>query len=141
MNSLEEESLKRKDRLQALREAWQHPDQPHSPSVLRNYTAVLAKETLAPHLDIQTDTIENSVSGIVEKAIADRKHMAETMELDITAIAPKRANWDLKRELNKRLDELKLQNEIAVADIIRKRIQESGSAEDIASAVAAHSKD
>ncbi|KAJ2216196.1 hypothetical protein EV180_006009, partial [Coemansia sp. RSA 518] len=73
--------------------------------------------------------------------IADRKHMAETMELDITAIAPKRANWDLKRELNKRLDELKLQNEIAVADIIRKRIQESGSAEDIASAVAAHSKD
>ncbi|KAJ1857619.1 Coiled-coil domain-containing protein 12 [Coemansia sp. RSA 720] len=140
MNSLEEESLKRKDRLQALRNAWQHPDQPHSPEVLRNYSAVLAKESLSLQPNTQ-DTLESSVTGIVEKAIDDRKHAAETMELDITSIAPRRPNWDLKRELNKRLDELKLQNEIAVADIIRKRIQLSKNIQDIASAVTAHSKD
>ncbi|KAJ1887766.1 hypothetical protein LPJ66_008944 [Kickxella alabastrina] len=120
--SMEEESKKRKARLMAM----------------RNFKSVVEKDRQAT--EITLDTIEASVSGVVEKAIAKRQQEVEAGELDIAAIAPKRPNWDLKRDLKKKLDQLKPQNDAAIADLIRKRIQESGEAGDIAGAVAAHTQ-
>ncbi|KAJ2517963.1 hypothetical protein H4217_003624, partial [Coemansia sp. RSA 1939] len=44
------------------------------------------------------------------------------------------------RELHKRLDALKPRNDAAIADLIRKRIQDSGDASDIADAVEANAR-
>ncbi|KAJ1938270.1 hypothetical protein GGF37_004874 [Kickxella alabastrina] len=105
---------------------------------MRNFKNVVEKDR--PATEITLDTIEASVSGVVEEAIAKRQQEVETGELDIVAIAPKRPNWDLKRDLKKKLDQLKPQNDAAIADLIRKRVQESGEGSDIASAVAAHTQ-
>ncbi|KAJ1828109.1 hypothetical protein IWW55_003682 [Coemansia sp. RSA 2706] len=142
MNALEEESLKRQARLQAVREALRNPEQQSASSVLRNFHTEIAKETLSQQRPAAgEDTIEGSTHGVVEQAIDQRREAAETAELDIAAIAPRRANWDLKRELSRRLDELKLENEAAVADIIRARLKESGDSSEIAKAVAEHTAD
>ncbi len=45
---------------------------------------------------------------------------------DLNALAPKKPNWDLKRDLEKKLNRLDKMTQIAVADLIRKRLQEEG---------------
>ncbi|KAJ2809150.1 hypothetical protein H4R20_000329 [Coemansia guatemalensis] len=167
MSSLEAEAEKRKARLQALSKSLdktgQVPDslESENPTLkLQNYKAALEKESrfsstrpsrLPQNDDItsndqsaknnrEQDTIENSVAGVVEAAVAVRQEDLDFGELDISAIAPKRANWDLKRDLQKRLDDLKPINDAAVADIIRKRIQESSNLDELHSAVGAHSR-
>ncbi|KAJ2786523.1 hypothetical protein GGI15_001455 [Coemansia interrupta] len=72
------------------------------------------------------DTVEESVSGVVEETVARHRREAEQQqqEVDIAAIAPKRADWDLKRDLQRRLDALQPQNEAAVRELIRRRLQE-----------------
>lgn len=47
----------------------------------------------------------------------------------------KPANWDLKRDLQQKLDQLQPRNEQAIADLIRKRIQESNNIEDLAQVI------
>ncbi|KAF8965299.1 cwf18 pre-mRNA splicing factor-domain-containing protein [Flammula alnicola] len=51
---------------------------------------------------VMQDTVENRVKGLAEEIIADdEKRRAQ--ELDVFNIAPKRPNWDLKREMAKKL--------------------------------------
>ncbi|KAJ2781292.1 hypothetical protein H4R18_002970 [Coemansia javaensis] len=163
---MEQEAERRKARLQALRLPRDEAGARGADSLqavnqaltLRNYRQVLERETRLTARrpprpaegeegdgrggagDPAQDTIEDSVRGVVERTLAERQEDIEGGELDIAAIAPKRANWDLKRDLQKRLDELKRVNEIAVADIIRRRVQASGSTADLAAAVGAHAQ-
>ncbi|KAJ2720916.1 hypothetical protein GGI07_004312 [Coemansia sp. Benny D115] len=106
------------------------------PIKLRNYNSIVAGGGLTA--EIEQQTVDASVSGVMETALSKHQNDLENTELDIAAIAPRRANWDLKRDLQKRLDHLKPQNDAAIADLIRLRIQESGDAEDLAAAVLAH---
>ncbi|ORX67018.1 hypothetical protein DL89DRAFT_208545, partial [Linderina pennispora] len=69
------------------------------------------------------ETIETDTKDLITEALSERQAAAE--ETDISAIAPKRANWDLKRDLQKQLDRLKPQNDLAVANLIRRRVQQS----------------
>ncbi|KAJ1818253.1 hypothetical protein LPJ56_003884 [Coemansia sp. RSA 2599] len=75
------------------------------------------------------DTLEAMVSGVVEATVARRQQEVETQELDIAAIAPKHANWDLKRSLQQRLDGLQAKNQAAVAELISRRIKESAESQ------------
>ncbi|KAJ2809571.1 hypothetical protein H4S07_003191, partial [Coemansia furcata] len=60
--------------------------------------------------------VEESVSGIVENTLATQREEARRTDSDIAAVAPKRADWDLKRDLQKQLDVLKPLNDASIAD-------------------------
>ncbi|KAJ2505013.1 hypothetical protein GGI11_007154 [Coemansia sp. RSA 2049] len=146
---LEEATQKRKARLQALREARQATTTAKSkePTELKDTDTPGTTEPDKSHPSAPEQhtgherTVERLVDGMVETTLAERQEsMATTDLVDITAIAPRRANWDLKRELHKRLDALKPRNDAAIADLIRKRIQDSGDASDIADAVEANAR-
>ncbi|KAJ2075299.1 hypothetical protein GGH13_000706 [Coemansia sp. S155-1] len=130
MSALEEAARKRKERLREMFSAQQKTD--------NNTTDVapIAETVEDPPNTVQT--VEESVSGIVEKTLATQREEAQRADLDIAAIAPKRANWDLKRDLQKQLDALKPLNNAAIADLVRKRVQASNDAEGLADAVEAH---
>ncbi|KAJ2423234.1 hypothetical protein GGF41_003219, partial [Coemansia sp. RSA 2531] len=93
MSALEEAARKRKERLREMFSAQQKTD--------NNTTDVapIAETVEDPPNTVQT--VEESVSGIVEKTLATQREEAQRADLDIAAIAPKRANWDLKRDLQK----------------------------------------
>ncbi|KAJ2809723.1 hypothetical protein FBU31_008144, partial [Coemansia sp. 'formosensis'] len=82
--------------------------------------------------------VKESVSGIVENTLATQREEARRTDLDIAAIAPERANWDLKRDLQKQLDVLKPLNDAVIANLVRKRIQASADADGLADAIEAH---
>ncbi|KAJ2855349.1 hypothetical protein GGI22_004168 [Coemansia erecta] len=140
---LEEETRKRKARLQALRLARQTPDSnaKNTSSSSSDKTAEQQQQpTTATTENNKHDTVEGLVDGMVETTLAERQETMVNSELDITTVAPRRANWDLKRDLQQRLDKLRPRNDAAIADLIRKRIQESGDASDLAGAVEANAR-
>ncbi|KAJ1991126.1 hypothetical protein GGI25_003570 [Coemansia spiralis] len=146
---LEEETRKRKARLQVLREARQKLTQPNDNIENDNngltvdsgdFKSTEENQEQTTEQAERGDTVEKSVDGVIEAVLAERQEAIASSDLDIVAIAPRRANWDLKHDLQQRLEKLKPQNDAAVADSIRERIQESGDADDLAGAVEAKAR-
>ncbi|KAJ7219511.1 mRNA splicing factor, partial [Mycena pura] len=86
------------------------------------------------------DTVEHNVAGLAENIIAEDEER-RAQELDIFNIAPKRPNWDLKREMDKKLAKLQRRTQEAIHTLIRQRLAaQKGDADDIAGAMRAQEK-
>ncbi|KAK5138364.1 hypothetical protein LTR08_003425 [Meristemomyces frigidus] len=91
----------------------------------RNYDA----ETKGPRLGFETapsdgkDTLEAKAAALA----AETKRQAEEEEkaekpLDLFKLQPKRPNWDLKRDLDRKLEVLNVRTDNAIARMVRERI-------------------
>ncbi|KZT71394.1 mRNA splicing factor [Daedalea quercina L-15889] len=89
------------------------------------------------HMD---DTVERKVEGIAEAIIAeDQQRRAQ--DLDLFNIAPKRPNWDLKREMEKKLARLERKTQEAIHMLIRQRLAaQKGQSDDIVGAMRAQER-
>ncbi|GAA5883319.1 hypothetical protein JCM16303_006688 [Sporobolomyces ruberrimus] len=70
----------------------------------------------------ESETVEKQTDGLADEVIA-QDEQARAQELDLTNIQPKKANWDLKRDLERKLSKLKPKTELAISQLIRKRLQ------------------
>ncbi|CAK5277332.1 unnamed protein product, partial [Mycena citricolor] len=118
--SLAAASEARKARLVALKRRKDGaPDEPVVKN--RNFdpeTRTLKKRVpLTDDVDME-DTVERNVTGLAEKIIAEDEER-RAQELDIFNIAPKRPNWDLKRETDKKLAKLQRRTQEAIHTLIR----------------------
>ncbi|ESK88047.1 hypothetical protein Moror_10788 [Moniliophthora roreri MCA 2997] len=138
--SLAEAAEARKARLLALKKRKAgEADEP----VIKNRNFDPETRTLKKHTseDVEMDdTVEKNVEGLAEKIIAeDEKKRAE--ELDIFNIAPKRPNWDLKRETDKKLAKLERKTQEAIHTLIRQRLAaQKGDSDDIVGAMKAQER-
>merc|ERR1719436_220537 len=55
---------------------------------------------------------------------------AKRNEQDLSQIVPKKANWDLKRDVQPQLDRLQLLTKKAIREILKKRMEEAGEGEE-----------
>jgi len=86
------------------------------------------------------DTVEKNVAGLTEQIIAEDEER-RAQELDLLNIAPKRPNWDLKREMEKRMAKLERKTQEAVHTLIRQRLAaQRGQSDDIVGAMRAQGK-
>lgn len=66
----------------------------------------------------EADTVEKATATLAKEAIlADQERRKQ--ELDLFNIQPKKPNWDLKRDLEKRLEKLKPKTQAAMYTLIR----------------------
>jgi len=133
VGSLEASALKRKERLAALREAKNKKksdgDKKLPAPTFRSYKPAdeSLKELTLPEADVEEITdkvkeeLENEDKGVVMES------------LDFTNLAPKKPDWDLKRDIAPKLEKLEKRTQKAIAELIRERLKE----EDLANAVAA----
>lgn len=149
-NSLEEEALKRRERLKAMRkksglpaddqdassrgEKRLHEDSGKSSEPIkvikfRNYVPKddTLKEQKIP--DAKPLSVEKEVEEHLEKAKAE--NVVE--EVDLTNLAPRKPDWDLKRDVAKKLEKLEKRTQRAIVEIIRERLQQGE--QDLAAAV------
>jgi len=83
------------------------------------------------------DTLEANVKGLAEQIVADDE-AKRSQDLDLLNIAPKRPNWDLKREMEKKLAKLERQTQQAVHTLIRQRLAaQKGQSDDLVGAMQA----
>lgn len=72
------------------------------------------------------DTLEGLAQEIVirtkEQQLADQKG---EKPIDLFSLQPKKPNWDLKRDVDKKLERLNAKTDVAIAKMIRQRIEEA----------------
>ncbi|KAF9408425.1 hypothetical protein BGZ94_002314, partial [Podila epigama] len=119
-------SKKRKERLEQLRkrklESTSNGDKDVSLS-FRNYDPLnenlkAADSKIMTHKDIG-ETVESKMDGVVEKVIQEEDDK-RAKDVDIFTLAPKKPNWDLKRDIEPKLLKLEKKTRAAIIELIRK---------------------
>ncbi|KAK4699684.1 coiled-coil domain-containing protein 12, partial [Phenoliferia sp. Uapishka_3] len=133
-STMQDAATSRKEKLAMLKKRKElhdtNPDQPATAGAAKDQDGVFRFRNYDPetggarkHLRMEEDdTVEKQVEGLAEKIIAeDEARRAEEL--------PKKPNWDLKRDLDRKLSKLKGKTDQAIATLIRKRLQtEKGDA-------------
>lgn len=114
-------------------ESTRSPSPPASPDVAklhlsgRNYDPEAKGPKLGfeapPTLSLEKPTLEQQAKDIEDEI--HRKAEEEEQDdkgVDLFKLQPKKPNWDLKRDLNKKLEVLNVRTENAIARIVRERI-------------------
>ncbi|OWZ59667.1 coiled-coil domain-containing protein 12 [Cryptococcus neoformans] len=118
----------RKERLIALRkrkeavESGTSDGQTHFALKQRNYDPETRGFRKRETGEEGEDTVEKAVEGLAEQIIKEDEEKRNE-ELDLFNIQPKRANWDLKRDMNNRMGKLERKTNEAIATIFRQRLQ------------------
>lgn len=77
-----------------------------------------------PTLGLEEQTLEEQAANleaeIRKKAEEDAK---DDKGIDLFKLQPKKPNWDLKRELNKKMEVLNIRTDNAIARLVRERLQ------------------
>merc|ERR1719378_408697 len=67
------------------------------------------------------------IEAMIDKEIAESANAAEDQEA-VMAIAPRKPNWDLKREVERKMSVLQARTDLAVVQLIRQRIKQDKAA-------------
>ncbi|GBB91645.1 hypothetical protein RclHR1_01900010 [Rhizophagus clarus] len=156
---MEEASKQRKERLEALRKrklesdtnknnAGEDGDNIENPILkFRNYTPVnedirsISVVNIATPKDI-AETIESTAETIA-KQVKEEEEKKREEEVDLFNLAPKKPNWDLKRDVEKKLAKLEKKTQTSIAELIRMRLQNESNEDasiDLVDAVNAQQK-
>ncbi|VDO96587.1 unnamed protein product [Soboliphyme baturini] len=128
-NRLEQEALRRKERLAKLKEmVTSSSEQPldetsnedSTPKLphFHNYTPTseVLKENVLPRVE----------SGNVREKVRDQLESAKTglevEEIDLTVLAPRKIDWDLKRDIAPKLEKLERRTQRAIVELIREKL-------------------
>jgi coiled-coil domain-containing protein 12 len=94
----------------------------------RNYNA----ETRGPKLgfEVQPDegqvTVEEQARLLAEETKKQaEKEAQDDKPLDLFKLQPKKPNWDLKRDLNRKMEVLNVRTDNAIAKLVRERIKKA----------------
>ena len=141
VGKLESAALARKERLARLRAAKEHKSvagkakgeigQSGLPRpIFRSY--IPDSEVLKD--DVILEAKPGDISQHVKDEIAQETQGLVINELDFISLAPRKPDWDLKRDVAPKLDKLERRTQKTIAELIRERLKE-----DLASAVIAGS--
>ncbi|KAM5292416.1 coiled-coil domain-containing protein 12 [Ctenodactylus gundi] len=144
---LEEEALRRKERLKALRERTGRKDkddgepqvkqlkdeeeegEKHRELRLRNY--------IPEDEDLKRRRVPQARPVAVEEKVKEQLEAAKPepviQEVDLANLAPRKPDWDLKRDVAKKLEKLEKRTQRAIAELIRERLR--GQEDSLATAV------
>ncbi|KAI1133406.1 cwf18 pre-mRNA splicing factor-domain-containing protein [Nemania abortiva] len=99
----------------------------------RNYDAEMRGPKLGfeapPNMAMEGPTLEEQ-AALVEKETRDKaaEDAKDDQGIDLFKLQPKKPNWDLKRDLNKKLEVLNVRTDNAIARLIRERIANAQAA-------------
>lgn len=126
--TLAEEQEARKQRLQELKQkSLKRPAEVQFKSYIPDTESLQKHVTSQPELGpTAKDTVETHVEIIRKEILENQDH---SVELDLNNLKPKKLNWDLKRDLEEKMKKLDRLTTIAITDLIRTRLQESGELE------------
>lgn len=68
---------------------------------------------------VPVSTVETQARAFEEEALQEPVLQDPNEDLDLSDLAPKKPNWDLKRDLEKKLEELTPKTQAAMAELIR----------------------
>ncbi|XP_046665710.1 coiled-coil domain-containing protein 12 [Homalodisca vitripennis] len=129
IGSLAEEAIKRKERLKNLKRKIE--EQGKEDSKTTGEAGVLPKPKFRSYVPEDEVLKENVVPaarpGDVEGEVKDQLEAANSRvvieDLDLSNLAPRKPDWDLKRDVAKKLERLEKRTQRAIAELIRERLK------------------
>lgn len=138
IGSLEEQALKRKERLKNLKRKTQAADAGWLTNASSNekgksalpLPAALAestaKTTTTTDADVEMPDIQLKNDDVISKITTEVDTLKTPIiieDIDIQNLAPRKPDWDLKRDVSKKLEILERRTQRAIAELIRDRLQ------------------
>lgn len=136
IGSLEEQALKRKERLRNLKRKAQEKDTESLPCSSSKTTQIQplpsplttknGAETAKDSEDSEMMEIGFKSDDVISKITSEVNELKKPIiieEIDIQNLAPRKPDWDLKRDVAKKLDILERRTQRAIAELIRDRLQ------------------
>jgi coiled-coil domain-containing protein 12 len=81
-----------------------------------------------PTLALEKPTLEQQAAEVEAEIRRKAEEEKEDQGVDLFKLQPKKPNWDLKRDLEKKLEKLNVRTENAVAGLVRERIENAQKA-------------
>ncbi|XP_044727261.1 coiled-coil domain-containing protein 12 [Chrysoperla carnea] len=143
IGSLEDEALKRKERLLALKRKRNHEEQNEKDNENNSNKETLPKPKFRSYQP-EDDSLKQAlipagkpanIQDEVKDQLAAGKSRVVIEELDIQNLAPRKPDWDLKRDVAKKLEILEKRTQRAIAELIRDRLKQRQDVTDLADAV------
>ncbi|GFQ86505.1 coiled-coil domain-containing protein 12 [Trichonephila clavata] len=133
----DEEAQKRRERLKNLKNRITENQNGEDDNIqealpkpiFRNYTPLDEDLRLNQLPKPKPESVETEVQNQLEAA----KPEPLIEEVDLTTLAPRKPDWDLKRDVAKKLEKLERRTQKAIAELIRERLK--SSEDDLAEAV------
>ncbi|XP_012056734.1 PREDICTED: coiled-coil domain-containing protein 12 [Atta cephalotes] len=126
IGSLEEEALKRKERLQALKRKNEEGKE-NANDMIENLPKPKFRSYKPQDENLKSNMIEDAKPGDVESVVQEQLDAANSKvvieELDISNLAPRKPDWDLKRDIAKKLEILERRTQKAIAEEVRARLK------------------
>ncbi|XP_011496654.1 PREDICTED: coiled-coil domain-containing protein 12 [Ceratosolen solmsi marchali] len=125
VGTLVDEALKRKERLQNLKRKNEDNIQDKS-NVIQLPTPKF--RSYKPQDDaLKEKALEDGKAGNIEAEVQDQLQAAMAKpvidELDISNLAPRKPDWDLKRDVAKKLEKLERRTQKSIAELIISRLK------------------
>ncbi|XP_054245923.1 coiled-coil domain-containing protein 12 [Indicator indicator] len=147
LGRLEEEARKRRERLRALRQRTlqnQDSGEPENKKLREDEEeeTVKHKEIKLRNYDPEDEELKKrkvpqAKPASVEEKVKDQLEAAKPEpiidEVDLANLAPRKPDWDLKRDVAKKLEKLEKRTQRAIAELIRERLK--GQEEELVTAV------
>ncbi|XP_071445018.1 coiled-coil domain-containing protein 12 [Hetaerina americana] len=134
VGTLEEEALKRRERLRSLKRGHDNHENENPKSEDKNLSplAQLPKPKFRSYKPIdekfKDNVLPDEKPADVEQEVRDQLNAANSKvvieELDLSNLAPRKPDWDLKRDVAKKLERLERRTQKAIAELIRDRLKE-----------------
>uniref|UniRef100_A0A8C2G098 Coiled-coil domain containing 12 n=1 Tax=Cyprinus carpio TaxID=7962 RepID=A0A8C2G098_CYPCA len=137
VGSLQEQALKRKERLKAIRDRQLQVSAPEDGEP-ESKRALEDSETEDRHRELKLRNYTPEDKELKERQVPKAKPASgeNTSGLpDLANLAPRKPDWDLKRDVAKKLEKLERRTQKAIAELIRDRLK--GSEEELAGVVGA----
>ena len=79
-----------------------------------------------PHDDsLQGKKLDQATASSIDDTVSTLMESAKntSTEIDLNTLAPRKANWDLKRDVEKKLSKLERRTKRAMAELIREKLK------------------
>ncbi|GAV09230.1 hypothetical protein RvY_18804 [Ramazzottius varieornatus] len=137
VGSMEVEAQRRRERLKAMRgsqqstqpptepgEDGQMEDQPAEPTLPKPKFRSYIPKTEELKESVIPKPVPLDVESMVKDKLGDATGDALPEDVELTNLAPRKPDWDLKRDVAKSLERLEKRTQRAVAELIRERLEE-----------------
>ncbi|XP_023024565.2 coiled-coil domain-containing protein 12 [Leptinotarsa decemlineata] len=142
IGNAEDEALKRKEKLIALKRKREMRSESNSENSNADGLSLPKphfRSYKPTHETLQEFVLDPTKPGDVTSEVKDQLESAKSEividQLDVTSLAPRKPNWDLKRDVAKKLEKLEHKTQKAIAELIRERLRASSGEGDLAAIV------
>ncbi|CAK9304583.1 unnamed protein product [Gordionus sp. m RMFG-2023] len=131
IGTLADEARKRKQKLFELKKKKQENNEnsenliKHKKPIFRNYapTDTELQSSMLPK--VKPSALDEKIEEQISLTTQPEEKLTNKIEMNLSTLAPRKIDWDLKRDISKKLEKLERKTQQAISELIREQIMQT----------------